>query len=298
MGVDAPMTAPSDQPRPALRGHRLTPDTGSPLVVVGPSLGTGVVALWGECARHVADRAGVDVLGWDLPGHGDGAPRTGPLTVEDLARSVVDLVDALRPGAEFTCAGVSVGGVVGLALATGRAGPSARLRGCAVLCSGPKVGTPDGWHERAELVRRAGTPVLVEGAAQRWFAPGFPEREARTATALLTTLQHADAESYAGVCEALAQVDLRPHLGDVAVPVLVLGGRHDEVVDPESQERLARAIPGARLVIVEGAAHLAPAEEPLEVAEVLADWILGLDAGLPGVGTEPLDTVSRRAGEG
>lgn len=265
-------------PRLSLRGHWLTPDTGRPLVVVGPSLGTGVVALWDECAQHLATRAEVDVLGWDLPGHGDGAPYDHPLTVEDLGRAVHDLVAEARPGdrERFVHAGVSVGGVVGLALATGRAGAPEQVRGSAVLCSGAKVGTADGWHERADLVRRAGTPVMVEGSAQRWFAPGFLERDPRTGTALLTTLQHADKDSYARVCEALARADLRPHLDGVTMPVLVLGGRHDAVVTPQAQQELAEAVPGARLVVVEGAAHLAPAEQPLEVAEVLADWIGGL----------------------
>ncbi|MGD8201245.1 alpha/beta fold hydrolase [Ornithinimicrobium sp. W1679] len=258
---------------PVLRGHWLTPDGGRPLLVVGPSLGTGVVALWQECARHLATLAAVDVLGWDLPGHGDGDPCPDAFTVEDLGRAVVALVDEVRPREAFAHAGVSVGGVVGLALATGRSGAAARVLGSAVLCSGAKVGTAEGWHERAATVRRHGTGSMVEGSTQRWFAPGFLEREAGTAAALLAGLEQADDESYARVCEALAQADLRPFLADVRMPVLVLGGRHDQVVPPVTQEQLAAAVPGASVVIAEGSAHLAPAEQPLEVAEVLAGWL-------------------------
>lgn len=266
---------------PTLRGHWLTPDRGRRLLVVGPSLGTGVVPLWDDCARVLADAAAadVDVLGWDLPGHGDGDPVDEPFTLEDLAGAVVELVDRARPGAEFVHAGVSVAGAVSLALAAGqgvREGDRSRVRGSVVICSGAKIGTAEGWAERADLVRRAGTPVMVEGSAQRWFAPGFIEREPRTATALLTTLQHADKDSYARVCDALGQADLRPHLAGIPVPVLVMGGRHDPVVDPESQQELAAQIPDASLVIVEDAAHLAPAERPGEVAEVLASWLAGV----------------------
>ncbi|MFK5634111.1 alpha/beta fold hydrolase [Ornithinimicrobium sp. LYQ103] len=262
----------------ALRGHWLTPDTGRDLLVVGPSLGTGVVALWDECAGSVAAGVGFDVLGWDLPGHGDSDPCDEPFTLEDVARAVVALVDVVRPGEGFVHAGVSVGGAVGLVLAVGDAlGSSAqRVRGSVVCCSGARIGTPEGWHERADLVRRAGTPVMVEGSAQRWFAPGFLEREPRTGTGLLTTLQHADKDSYARVCEALAQHDVVDRLGAITVPVLVLGGRHDAVCTPEQQQELAGQIPGASLVIVEGAAHLAPAEQPTEVAGVLLDWLEGL----------------------
>lgn len=263
---------------PTLRGHWLTPDRGRDLLVVGPSLGTGVVALWGQCAEALGQRADVDVLGWDLPGHGDGEPFHGELTLEDLASAVVALVDRERPSAGFAYAGVSVGGVTGLALASGRAlagrgQDPARVRGSAVICSGAKVGTPEAWHERAETVRRAGTPSMVEGSTQRWFAPGFLERDPATATGLLTTLQHTDKESYARVCEALAGADLREEVRSISVPVLVMGGRHDVVCTPEQQAALAASIEGSTLVIVEDAAHLAPAEAPLEVAEVLDDWL-------------------------
>lgn len=278
------MTAPDrTTSTPTLRGHWLTPDRGRPLLVVGPSLGTGVVALWDDCARVVSRSADVevDVLGWDLPGHGGSDPFDEPFGLEDLAAGVVALVERARPGADFVHAGVSVAGAVGLALAAGHGSTTdgsgrGRVRGSAVICSGAKIGTADGWAERADLVRRAGTPVMVEGSAQRWFAPGFIEREPRTATALLTTLQHADKDSYARVCEALGRADLRPDLAGIPVPVLVMGGRHDAVVDPESQQELAARIPDASLVIVEDAAHLAPAESPTEVGEVLASWMAGL----------------------
>ena len=255
-----------------LRGTWLTPDRGRDLLVVGPSLGTGVVALWDTCAQVVAARGDVDVLGWDLPGHGDGAPVDDPFTVEDLAAAVVRLAGSVRPGHAFAYAGVSVGGVVGLALATGAAPVSA----VCVICSDAKVGTPEGWHERADLVRRAGTPVMVTGSVQRWFAPGFVERQPSVTTGLLTTLQHADKNSYARVCEALADADLRPGLAGIEVPVLVVAGRHDAVCTPEDGEALVAAVPGAQLVVIEDAAHLAPAESPTEVGEVVADWLHGI----------------------
>lgn len=262
----------------ALHGTWLTPDRGRALLVAGPSLGTGVRALWDRCAQALSAAADVDVLGWDLPGHGDGPPHDEAFTVEDLAGSVVDLVDAARPGASFTHAGVSVAGAVGIALAQGAALTSrgqdpARVRGSAVICSAARPGTQQAWQERAELVRRSGMSVMVAGSRQRWFAPGIVEREPGTVTDLLSTLQDADPDSYARVCEALGRADLRAGLGAITVPVLVVGGRHDPVFPPEQQQELAAAVPGARLAIVEDAAHLAPAEAPEEVAGLLAAWV-------------------------
>lgn len=255
----------------ALRTHWLTPDTGHDLVVVGPSLGTAVVPLWQTCAQLLAERAEVDVLGWDLPGHGDGPPAAGPFTLEDLAAQVVAAVAAVaaaRPGEPWTHAGVSVGGAVGLHLA--RLGA---VRASAVICSGPRLGTPPGWAERAGTVRRDGTGVMVDGSRERWFAPGFVEREPEVAERLLHSLREADAQSYALVCDALAAHDVRGALADIAVPVLALGGAHDQVAPPSMQEEMADALPDATVVILDEAAHLAPAEAPRASAETIASWL-------------------------
>lgn len=253
-----------------LRTHWLTPDSGRPLLVVGPSLGTGVVALWQDCAFELAELAQVDVLGWDLPGHGDGDPVSEPFTLEELALAVAAAVETARPGAEWSHAGVSVGGATGLHLAL--AGIDS-LRGSAVICSGPKLGTAEAWAERAETVRAQGTGVMVEGSKQRWFGPDFLEREPEVAERLLATLVAADDESYAQVCGALGQHDVRERLGDISVPVLALGGVHDVVAAPEMKHEMAAAIPGATMVILDDVAHLAPAEDPRGTAAVLTDWL-------------------------
>lgn len=262
-----------------LCGQWLTPDTGRGLLVVGPSLGTGVRKLWYGAVALTAITAGVDVLGEDVPRHGDGPPLGVPFTLSDLADAVTDLIERPRPGAANHHAGVSVAGAVGLELAlkvdrgrdTGLGEP--RLRGSAVICSGSRLGTPQGWVERAHLVRRAGTPVMVEGSARRWFAPGFAERQPDVVGGLLTSLQHTDKVSYPRGCEAPARFDVTDRLVDISVPVLVLGGRHDEVAPPADQQALEVAVQGASLVLLDDAAHLAPAEQPEQVARALVTWI-------------------------
>lgn len=253
----------------ALRTHWLTPDTGRDLLVVGPSLGTGVVALWADCAQRVSQLAQVDVLGWDLPGHGDGEPTAEPFGLPDLADAVTHAVGQARPeGTTWAHAGVSVGGATGLHLALGGG-----VTGSAVLCSGPKLGTRESWAERAQTVRSGGAGVMVEGSRQRWFAPGFDERDPVTTQRLLDTLAETDAESYALVCGALGEHDVRADLGSISVPVLALGGADDAVAPPQMQHEMGEAIPGATVVILEGVAHLAPAEAPLATAEALAGWL-------------------------
>jgi pimeloyl-ACP methyl ester carboxylesterase len=121
-------------------------------------------------------------------------------------------------------------------------------------------------------VAAAGTPTQIVGSAQRWFAPGFIERDAVTTTGLLHALQDADRFSYARACEALAGFDATGRLGAVDVPVLAVVGAQDAATPPDAAAELAGAT-GGRLVVVEGAGHLVPAEAPQDVARLLDEHI-------------------------
>jgi 3-carboxy-cis,cis-muconate cycloisomerase len=239
------------------------------LLLVGPSLGTAVAPLWSACASLLP--ADLEIVGWDLPGHGASAPFDQPFSVHDLAHILVEATAGLRAAitGPVLYAGVSLGGAVGLALAIEH---GQILDGVVSIASGAKIGEPDGWHERAELVRTAGTPVMVDGSAKRWFAPGSIERDPATAAALLGSLQDADRFSYARCCDALAAFDVRAELGRIEIPVLALAGEHDQAAPVELSELVAAGTGGSLRVIVD-AAHLPPAEQPAAVAREIADFI-------------------------
>ncbi|MFE7630893.1 alpha/beta fold hydrolase [Kocuria sp. NPDC057446] len=252
---------------------RRSPSPQAPLLVLGPALGTSASSLWSAAARLL--EGDLRVVGWDLPGHGASAPAAEPFGTVELAHAVLAAVDRHRAasgaetGGPFYYAGVSLGGCVGLELlleAPHRV-PAAVLVGTAA-----RVGEPAGWAERAQLVAAAGTPTQIVGSAQRWFAPGFIERDAVTTTELLHDLQDADRLSYARACEALAGFDATGRLGAVDVPVLAVTGAQDPVTPPEAAEELAAAT-GGRAVVVPGAGHLVPAEAPRDVARLLDQHI-------------------------
>lgn len=249
-----------------LSARRLSGSPGSAgLLLVGPSLGTAVATLW---ARTAARLAGVEVLGWDLPGHGASVPAHAPFTVLDLADAVEALCAAAGRGRPVHYAGVSLGGAVGLTLAAG----SASFASVTTLCAAPAIGEPRAWRGRAELVREKGTAAVVDGSRQRWFGPGFVEREPGVADVLLDGLRAADAESYALACEALASFDLSErHRGaQTTVPLLAVTGAHDVVV---TSAQVRKALPHAEHLELADCGHLPPAEQPAAVAELLTPWI-------------------------
>ncbi|BCW56573.1 MULTISPECIES: alpha/beta fold hydrolase [unclassified Arthrobacter] len=260
--------------KPTLKAALLSPQRplgDHPLLVAGPSLGTSSI-LWNRVATLLGND--YDVVAWDLPGHGVSPAATETFDVAALADAVVDLVDSIAPGETFHYAGVSLGGAVGLQLGIKH---GERLKSLSIQNSGAKIGTPEGWLERAETVRTQGTPVMIQGSAQRWFAPGYMDREPEFSSRLLHALRDADRFSYAFCCEALASFDVRSQLGSIRVPTQVIAGAVDGVATPAMADEVAAGITAgggtATAVTLEGVAHLAPAEAPAHLADLMRSLI-------------------------
>ena len=64
----------------------------------------------------------------------------------------------------------------------------------------------------------------------------------------------------AGVVAALrgmaARPDRTPMLGAIHVPTLIITGSADTLIPPSESEAMAKAIPGSKLVVIPGVAHL------------------------------------------
>jgi len=239
------------------------------LVVLGPSLGT-TAALWDDVAADLASE--LRVLRFDLPGHGESPAATEPFSIGELADAVVDLVDSIGGGA-FAYAGVSAGGAVGLELALRY---PERVSTLAALCAAARIGSAEGWAERAERVRASGTASLVSLSAGRWFAPGYLDANPQAGGAELSRLVEVDDESYALCCEALAAFDVREAVRGITVPTLIVAGEFDVATPPEQLEALAAAIPDAAYVLLRGVAHLPARESPREVGALIRSRIGGM----------------------
>jgi 3-oxoadipate enol-lactonase/4-carboxymuconolactone decarboxylase len=228
---------------------------GALTLVLGPSLGT-TTAIWDRTRPLLAARH--PLLAWDLPGHGASPATRTPFTTRDIAEGVLRAADAAGID-RFAYAGISLGGVIGLQLALHHPDRVAVL---AMICGLPKIGTAEGWAQRAADVRSLGTPSLVTASAARWFTPGFLEREPDIASRVLHGLLDIDDESYALCAEALAATDLRDAMAGLRVPLTTIVGDSDPVIG------VADAVYGSVHVIAD-ASHLAAIEHPTQVAGIL-----------------------------
>ncbi|WP_078961801.1 4-carboxymuconolactone decarboxylase [Streptomyces hygroscopicus] len=266
------------------------PATAPPLIL-GPSVGTSL-AVWEPQLPALARTH--RVLRWDLPGHGGSPaallPSDGSATIDQLAALVLRLADD-QGWERFAYAGISLGGAVGLYLAAHHPDRVGRL---SVLCSSARFGEPSSWRERARLVREEGTEAMVASRTGVWFS-----RETAATPrgrALLADLRATDRAGYAACCDVLADYDMRAALPSVTAPTLVVAGREDPATPPAHAREIADAVPGASLLEIAGAGHLAGVERPEAVTSALLSHLA--DTARPNLAHAPRPNPAHTAQPG
>jgi 3-oxoadipate enol-lactonase len=245
------------------------PGADAPVLVLGNPIGT-TREVWDRQLPVLARHFRVLRLEWrghGVPGAQSDAP-PGPYTIAELGADV--LTAANHYGiTSFAYAGVSLGGMAGLWLA---ANAPERVTSLAVCCAALEpLPSAQSWRERAALVRAEGMDAIAEQMPPRWFTPSFIRRSPGDVAAVVTMLRGTSPDGYAGCAEAIAELDLRPLLGAVQAPTLVLSGAEDPAAPPQQGAITARGIAGARLTVIRGASHLAHYETPGPVTHALLD---------------------------
>ncbi len=72
----------------------------------------------------------------------------------------------------------------------------------------------------------------------------------------------------------LRRFDLRPELGRITAPTLVLAGRHDWICPVEFSEEIARLIPGAELRVFERSSHSIRSDEPQAMVDAIVGFVV------------------------
>lgn len=246
----------------ALRWHIDGADEAPPLVLLNSIGATG--EMWTPLLAPLAER--FRVIRIDHPGHGlsPAAPRRGrACELGDLAADIVAVLDELAL-TRVDLAGLSIGGMLGMWLGIHR---PERINRLALLCTSAHLGAA--YAERARVARADGMGEVALGTVQRWLTEGVRARDPELAERARAMIAGVDPESYAQLCEAIATMDLRPDLGRIAAPTMVIAGDQDPATPPDAGRAIADGIAGARLEVVGPAAHVATFEQPGAIAQLL-----------------------------
>jgi 3-oxoadipate enol-lactonase len=116
------------------------------------------------------------------------------------------------------------------------------------------------------LAIAAPMPVLARHVAHELF-PRVDQASLRQVA--VARLASNSRRHYLACLGAIASFDVRERLGQIGCPTLVLAGSRDTTVPHAAKELLASAIPGARLCVVDGSAHVIPYDRPERFNELL-----------------------------
>lgn len=219
----------------------------------------------------VAERlmaSGASVVVYDCRGHGASDKPGGPYTVELFADDLADLLDAVGwPSA--LVAGASMGGCVALAFAAIHPTRTAALG----LIDTTAWYGPDArkaWGERAAKAVGSGLASLIDFQTTRWFGDRFREQNPDVVRSCVDTFLRNDLPAYAETCRMLGNFDLRDRLTELAMPTRIVVGEEDYATPVKMAEDLAANIRGSTMVVLPGARHLTPLEQPDRIAADLS----------------------------
>jgi len=119
-----------------------------------------------------------------------------------------------------------------------------------------------------------GLSVITDVAMRRLFASEFQEKHPDLMRDRREAFLRTDPEVFRAACAALAELDLRPELAQVKIPVLVLVGEHDEATPPPMSRELAAGLPNARLKIIPGCAHVPQLQSPEVFLNAIGDFLV------------------------
>jgi pimeloyl-ACP methyl ester carboxylesterase len=253
------------------RLHWESEGDGPPLLLV---MGLGLSAgAWWRSVPVLARR--LSVISYDNRGVGRSEAFSHAYTTEAMADDAVSVLDAAGVQRAHVY-GISLGGMVAQQLALRHPERVASLVLGATSPGGPRAVRPDAevvafFRRRLRMSQEEAASASIEfnyGARCR------SEHFDRIEEDLARRLAHPFPErAYRAQMFAAGLHNCYGRLANIAVPTLVVHGRHDRMIPVANAQLIAERIPGSRLRILEDSGHLYPTEEP-EVDKAIAAFLV------------------------
>ncbi|MDS2173691.1 alpha/beta hydrolase [Nesterenkonia sp. CL21] len=172
----------------------------------------------------------------------------------------------------FALAGLSLGGIVAMALV--RAAPSRVSRLCLMATNprGPRTDQLEAWGSLRERLRAGETARQI----QLELLPVLLAADRREALDDLV-LQMADDVGECALEEQLrmqsTRIDERAALAQIDIPTTILAGGRDLLCPVTTHQEMASLVSGSQLIVLPHRGHLLTLEDPQSVASALDTWL-------------------------
>jgi 3-oxoadipate enol-lactonase len=226
-------------------------------------------ALWRHQVGPLAKRR--RVVTPDLRGHGRSPIGMTPFSLEEMAddvRVMIERLDLDRP----VVAGLSMGGGIAQALAI-RHPKLVRALVLVSTSSEFRDETRLRFLDRAARAEREGIEAVIDATVPRWFTAEFVTRAPEEVAHTTRTVAAMDPAAFAAASRANAVRNLTARLGEIACPVLFIGGALDPADPHRSLEIYRRELRHLTATIVPDASHLVPVEQPAAFNAILLRFL-------------------------
>ena len=212
----------------------------------------------------------------DLRGFGQSFS-DAPFTVESMADDVHELLTSIN-ALPCILGGLSMGGYV--AMFHARKYP-ADLKGLMLIDTRSESDSAAGKATRDRMIglmREKGTPTVAAMMLPKMLAPDAAQRRPQLARAVREMMEACPAETVARALVALRdRPDQTSALGGINTPTLIIVGEADQITPPDVARGMQSRIAGSRLVLIQGAGHMSPMEQPGQVNRAIEKFARAIE---------------------
>lgn len=228
-------------------------------------------SMWNEQVAALSDSYRVIVP--DLRGFGETDASQGPVTMNQMAQDVAQLLDRLQIS-QAVVGGLSMGGYVTLAFY--KQFPS-RVDALVLADTRAQADTEEAKQTRAQHAEKAlseGLAGIADAMLPKLLTPEtvskHPEVVKRIRDMMLKTKPEGAASALLGMAQRDDQTEL---LSRITSPTLVIVGAEDAITPVADGEKMHHAIADSRLKVIENAGHVSNLERTEQFNEALLDFL-------------------------
>lgn len=219
------------------------------------------------------------VITIDLRGHGESDAPLWHYTLDQAADDVRALLDH-RSIQQAVFAGLSMGGYILFAFYRKYAD---RVKGMVLADTRAQADTPEGKEGRFQMAQTAykkGPAAIADIMIPKLLSPATIQTKPEILRNVRSMIEGNQISGIAGDLMAMAErPDSIPLLRQITCPTQIIVGELDLSTPPSDAKLMAEQIPGTRLAIIPGAAHLSNLEQPEAFNQIVGSFLSDLEKG-------------------
>lgn len=225
-------------------------------------------SLWDDQIAQLAQEYRLVLI--DMRGHGASDASDHQTSIQDLARDVVAVWDALEID-QSSVVGLSIGGMIALSLAIDHAD-----RITTIVAAGCRARSSDQfrslWEGRRKVLGDGGMQALVEPTLPTWLTQQALEEQPELVSRVTAMILATSVIGYEQATRALEQLDLFDQLGKIDRPVLLLVGEQDGP-HPAEMAAINEQIGTSQLIMIPQCSHLINLEQPAPFTAAIRQFL-------------------------